>query len=93
MIELSTVIHTASCKLTVTDDGIGIPVDDQSHIFEPFFRAGNTTDIAGTGLGLSIIKRSVELLNGEVGFEGRPGATSFTITLPLARRTENDQHH
>ncbi len=54
--------------LDVSDEGIGIPDDDQVHMFERFFRAKNVTNIQGTGLGLSIVKRYVDLMNGDITF-------------------------
>jgi len=52
--------------MTVKDNGIGIPQEDQKNLFEPFFRAHNTGNIPGTGLGLNIVKRYVELMGGTV---------------------------
>ncbi|MEO9485217.1 MAG: PAS domain-containing sensor histidine kinase [Ekhidna sp.] len=68
----------------VEDNGIGIPEEDQIHLFERFFRANNTRSFQGTGLGLSIVKRYVELLNGKISFESRPQeGTTFTVTFPI----------
>jgi PAS domain S-box-containing protein len=69
--------------LEIKDNGIGIPIEDQKHMFERFFRAGNVTNIQGTGLGLNIVKRYVDLLNGKVSFKSSFGeGTSFYIKLP-----------
>jgi PAS domain S-box-containing protein len=69
--------------LTVHDDGIGIPLNEQPHLFTPFFRASNVGRIAGTGLGLSIVRRAVELQGGAITFESAPGqGTTFRVTLP-----------
>jgi len=54
--------------ITVKDEGIGIPEDEQKKIFGKFFRAKNATNIQGTGLGLNIVKRYVELINAEIKF-------------------------
>ncbi|MEM6344027.1 MAG: PAS domain S-box protein [Bacteroidota bacterium] len=54
--------------LDISDEGIGIPDEDQVHMFERFFRATNVTNIQGTGLGLSIVKRYVDLMNGGITF-------------------------
>jgi len=71
----------------VADTGIGIPDEDQEHLFEEFFRAGNAREFAreGTGLGLSIVREIVEAHGGSVACESEQGkGTRFTVTLPLA---------
>ncbi|HML21766.1 MAG TPA: PAS domain S-box protein [Aggregatilinea sp.] len=69
--------------ITVADQGIGIPDEDQTHLFEPFHRAGNATEIKGTGLGLAIVKQSVDLHHGTIRFESTEGVgTTFYIHLP-----------
>lgn len=72
-------------RIAVTDQGIGIPEDQQSHIFERFYRvpANTMTSVVGSGLGLSIVKSLVELHKGDVGVSSRPGKGSvFWFTLP-----------
>ncbi|MCP2045546.1 ATP-binding protein [Pontibacter sp. HSC-36F09] len=69
--------------LEVRDEGIGIPDEDKTHLFTPFFRAQNVTNIQGTGLGLNIVKKYVEIMGGELCYESQLGhGTTFTITLP-----------
>lgn len=69
--------------LQVQDQGIGIPASDQPHLFEPFRRASNVSDISGTGLGLAIVKQCVELHGGGIQFESQiEQGSTFTITLP-----------
>jgi signal transduction histidine kinase len=71
----------------VADTGIGIPAEDQEHLFEEFFRAGNAKEFAqeGTGLGLSIIRETVERAGGNIACESQLGeGTRFVVTLPLA---------
>lgn len=71
--------------LEVQDEGIGIPPEDQPHIFEPFYRAQNTDSVLGTGLGLSIVRQAVEMHAGTIVYESNVGAGStFTVTLPCA---------
>jgi PAS domain S-box-containing protein len=68
----------------IQDEGIGIPIADQTHLFESFYRASNSQSIQGTGLGLVIVKRCVEAHKGEIAFSSQEGiGTTFTITLPL----------
>ncbi|MCE1189316.1 MAG: PAS domain S-box protein [Ignavibacteria bacterium] len=81
-------------RITITDEGIGIPQKERSHLFEPFFRARNTGDIVGTGFGLSIVKHSVDLHRGGISFQSREGSgTKFIITIPTEiHETENTDH-
>ena len=69
---------------SVQDEGIGIPDEDQRHLFERFFRASNSGNIQGTGLGLNIVKRYAELLGGTISFKSNYGKGSiFTVTIPI----------
>jgi PAS domain S-box-containing protein len=69
-------------SLKVKDAGIGIPEEDQEHLFERFFRAGNVVNIQGTGLGLHIVSKYVELMNGEIMCNSKLGVgTEFLITF------------
>jgi PAS domain S-box-containing protein len=70
-------------RVTVHDDGFGIPVDKQDKLFQPFQRAGQETGpIEGTGIGLVITKRLAELMGGRVGFRSAPGVGSeFWVEL------------
>ncbi len=66
----------------VEDEGIGIPKEDQEHLFSRFFRASNVENIKGTGLGLNIVKKYVELLGGEIFFRSEEGKGSvFVVEL------------
>jgi two-component system, OmpR family, phosphate regulon sensor histidine kinase PhoR len=75
--------------LVVSDTGIGIPAEDQPHIFDKFYRVDkNKTDFQGLGLGLSIVRSIVDLHNGRVWVESQPGqGTTFTVVLPAAKTT------
>ena len=69
--------------IEVTDEGIGIPLDEQQNMFTRFFRARNVTNIQGTGLGLSIVFKYIEILDGTISFKSELNkGTTFTITLP-----------
>jgi CheY-like chemotaxis protein len=72
-------------RISVSDDGIGIPADKQDKIFQPFHRAGQETGpIEGTGIGLAITRRLAELMGGRVGFRSSPGGGSeFWLDLPV----------
>lgn len=68
----------------IKDNGIGIPLEDQSRLFEPFHRATNVGTIQGTGLGLAIVKQCVDLHRGEITVNSVTGNTTFTVKLPLS---------
>lgn len=68
----------------ITDEGIGIPPEDQKRLFESFHRASNVGQIPGTGLGLAIVKKSVDLHEGKIEVNSAVGkGSTFTVTLPL----------
>ncbi len=84
-IGLTTQILPDKITITVQDQGIGIPLEDQAHLFSPFFRANNVTNIQGTGLGLNIVKRYLDIMGGEINYKSVAGkGTTFTIQIPLA---------
>ena len=69
--------------VTIADDGPGIPLESQAHIFDPFY----TTKAVGvgTGLGLGIVQRIVEQYGGIITFSSEPGNTEFRVRLPRDR--------
>ncbi|MFS4416446.1 ATP-binding protein [Maribacter sp. 2307ULW6-5] len=70
--------------IAVTDQGIGIPAENQDHLFQRFYRASNVTNIQGTGLGLNIVKQYTELMGGAISFQSKLNeGTTFTVELPL----------
>ena len=72
--------------MIISDNGIGIPENDQKHLFEAFFRAKNTGNIPGTGLGLNIVSQYTSLMKGKIRFSSIVNSgTLFTLTFPHAR--------
>jgi PAS domain S-box-containing protein len=70
-------------RLSVKDNGIGIPLSDQKHLFERFFRGNNATHIQGTGLGLNIVTKYIELMNGTIEIESTENSgTTFIVNIP-----------
>ncbi len=74
-----------SVRITVADQGPGIPSQHLPRIFERFYRvdAGRSRDLGGTGLGLAIVKNLTEAMRGTVGVESQAGqGARFSVTLP-----------
>ncbi len=73
-------------NITVKDNGFGISPEDQTHVFDRFYRVRTpeTEAIDGTGLGLAIVKSLVELHGGEIGLQSHLGeGSTFHFTLPI----------
>ena len=69
-------------RISVHDDGPGIPEDVLKRLFRPFF----TTKTRGTGLGLTIVRKYVRVMGGRIEVQTRPGeGTTFTVVLPAPR--------
>jgi signal transduction histidine kinase len=80
----------AQVRIDVADTGIGIAEEEQSQIFQRFFRADHdmVREQVGTGLGLSIVKGLVELHQGEIWFTSElDEGTTFSFTIPIASET------
>lgn len=77
-------LEKGNLKASVKDKGIGIPEKEHDQLYDRFFRAKNVGIIEGSGLGLSIVKKSLEVLNGEITFESAQGkGTTFNISIPI----------
>lgn len=82
-------------RFGMVDTGIGIDLELQKQIFEPFVQGdgSNTRKYGGTGLGLSIVKQSVDMMNGHVGIKSAPGAgTEIWFTVPLTLNERQEQY-
>jgi signal transduction histidine kinase len=76
-----------TATIVVSDTGIGIPVDEQDHVFSRFYRTRSATELAlpGTGLGLAITRALVDQHGGTIELESVEGeGTRVTVTLPAA---------
>jgi signal transduction histidine kinase len=71
-------------RITVRDEGIGIPLIDQRRIFDRFERAASDRHYGGLGLGLWISRQIVEQMGGQISVRSEPGrGAAFTVALPL----------
>lgn len=74
--------------IQVTDNGVGIPKDEQDSIFDSFFRGSNAEFQQGAGLSLFVVKNLVEHLNGSVTCESElEKGSTFTVTIPVPQTT------
>lgn len=74
----------------IKDRGIGIPLEAQANLYEPFCRADNVDKIAGTGLGLAVVKKCVDLHQGEILVNSQVGeGTTFTVKIPQVLSRSN----
>ena len=72
-------------RISVRDDGMGLPESEVARIFEAHFRGSNSSPVAGNGYGLFLVKQAVEAQGGSVRASSHPGrGMSITFTLPLA---------
>ena len=86
-VTLAVHVNDSMATFKVSDEGIGIPLQDQERLFDAFHRARNVGNIPGTGLGLAIVRKSVELHGGTIAFISEPGhGTRFTVRIPLPQR-------
>lgn len=73
-------------RLTVSDDGIGIPAEHLPHVFDRFYKADRSRSQSGSGLGLSIVKAIVERHGGSLSVRSTPNVeTAFEVSLPISR--------
>ncbi|MBA2461916.1 MAG: HAMP domain-containing protein [Actinobacteria bacterium] len=73
-------VEDRKARLSVTDDGPGVPAEHVDHIFDRFYRA-ETELASGSGLGLAIARELAAVMGGTVTLESRPGLTVATIAL------------
>lgn len=81
-------------RISVKDTGIGIPKEDQSHLFQKFYRIDNsqTREIGGTGLGLYLSRRLVEQMDGKIGVDSEYGkGSTFFVEFNRIDNTQIDK--
>jgi CheY-like chemotaxis protein/anti-sigma regulatory factor (Ser/Thr protein kinase) len=72
-------------RCSITDEGPGVPADQQRRVFEPFERLDNAGNVPGAGLGLAIAASFLRAMGGAIELESRPGeGATFTVVVPLA---------
>ena len=82
-IELAVACSRRDVVLAVSDQGIGITLEDQPRLFQTFQRGRNVGNISGTGLGLAIVKKAVDLQGGTISVDSSAGKGSrFSVRLP-----------
>jgi signal transduction histidine kinase len=91
---ITAVNETGVIRVSVRDTGLGIAAEDQSHVFEKFYRGrvDSATRIDGTGLGLAIVQTIIERHDGDIWLESVPdGGTTFHFTLPRREQAREGQ--
>jgi signal transduction histidine kinase len=77
-------IESDFLKVSIRDEGIGIPMEKQSKIYDKFYQCDESHKRQGSGLGLSIVNRIVELLNGSIFHVSDEGkGTEVTVMIPV----------
>jgi signal transduction histidine kinase len=77
-IVVETTVGEKTTRISVRDQGMGIPEGEQKYLFDRFFRASNAVNTTqGTGLGLYIVQRYAEMMGGTAGFESTAEAGSM----------------
>lgn len=85
---IDTSIDQKNVKVSIIDDGPGIPKDILSRIFDPFFTTKKVGE--GTGIGLDIVSRIIKHHKGEIKVNSVPGRTEFSVILPIEEIKESN---
>lgn len=87
-LEVHITFSGAQVQLAISDKGIGIPLEDQKNLFQPFYRATNTNEIDGTGLGLAIVKEFIDKHNGEIFLTSKVNkGTTVNVIIPVKQKS------
>jgi PAS domain S-box-containing protein len=83
-VDLTLIYQENEIIFHIQDYGIGIPLEYQQQLFEPFYRGSNIGNIAGTGLGLAIVKKYLDLQGGKISLDSQVGkGTLAIVSIPL----------
>jgi signal transduction histidine kinase len=83
-VALDVALSASEVNLCVSDQGIGIPADEQGRIYEPFFRGSNVGETSGLGIGLRIVQEAAALHHGKIMLESEVGrGTKIMVALPI----------
>lgn len=85
-VSIETSVTKGQYSIRVNDTGVGLTAEEQTHLFEKFYRSENAvaSEVAGTGLGLWITKQIVEQMGGSISLESIKGVGShFVVTFPI----------
>ena len=80
-VHIRTFSMKGGCKITISDNGLGIPVGHHDEVFEMFTRV-HPGAASGSGLGLAIVKKHIDHLNGSIGLESSSDGTTFSLFIP-----------
>ena len=89
LIQINARLEGEWVEISIADNGTGIPLEDQAHIFERFYRVHKhrARDAGGTGLGLSIVKNIILAHGGQISLRSTPGdGATFIIRLPVSQK-------
>lgn len=90
VLRVGAAVRDGELAISVADEGIGIPREEQAKVFDKFYRVGRseTQSRRGSGVGLALVRHVVEAHGGRVTVESEPGQGScFTLHFPLAQTT------
>jgi two-component system OmpR family sensor kinase len=78
-------VAAGSALVRVADAGPGVPAEDRERVFDRFYRVdkARSRDRGGSGLGLAVARSLVRAHGGDIELSSEPGATVFTVRLPL----------
>ena len=84
LLTIETTCDPKQVRVSVIDNGRGIPPENLSRIFDPFFTTKKIGE--GTGIGLDIFSRVVKSHNGDIQVRSGPGRTEFSVCIPVAQQ-------
>ncbi|MBI2858337.1 MAG: DUF4118 domain-containing protein [Chloroflexi bacterium] len=91
-IHISVQAAAGQVEITVADEGVGIPPQDLTRVFNKFYRVQRPDNVSGTGLGLSICQGIIEAHEGRIAAENRPGCgTIIRINLPVEKPVAREE--